>query len=325
MYMRNANLDVLRCVAMFAVVLTHVYQFDTAIVPATPARDMLFLLLIRWHVDVFVGLSGWFGMTFMFKKFGKIWGVMAFYSLVSIIVGRLVLGAATPIRIDGGWFGNTYLCLMLVIPILNAAIENLVAKGRRVAWLAWGGGAIMIMFNWLSHNCYFGIKALDVFSHSLVQMVFVYFTVRLVRLTGVVERVKLWHIGAVVILFVAGCMVFGKARTNYIAPHTIAMAIALLIFFDRYVNIPQWLAKVCVWAAPAMFGIYLLHAPTSFGRLLHNIPLCFLVDRGINSSLAIVYSALICFVACFVIEAVRRYLFKAIVAGADLLYHRLCQ
>lgn len=292
---------------MFAIVLCHVYQHDTAIVPASPAKDMIFLLLIRWHVDVFVGLSGWFGMTFSARKFGKIWGLMVFYSLVSIIVGRFGMGVSTPLMVNGGWFGNTYLCLMLVVPVLNAAIENLVARGSRAAWLAWAGFAAMMMFNWISRNCYFGVLAWDVFSHSLVQMVFVYFTVRLFRLTGVVEHVRLWHIGAAILVFVVGCFVFGKARTDYIAPYTIAMAIALLVAFDKFIHFPQWLARACVWAAPSVFGVYLLHGPTSFGKMFHRVPLSFFVKHGVDQTFAIVLAAIVCFAICLVLEVIRRY------------------
>lgn len=113
---RNANLDVFRCFAMFAIVLCHVYQHDKTIVSATPARDFLFLNLIRWNVDAFLALSGWFGMKFSLKKFGKLWGFVAFYSAISIVVGRFIMGVATPIKIDGEWFGNAYLCLLLIVP-----------------------------------------------------------------------------------------------------------------------------------------------------------------------------------------------------------------
>ena len=309
---RNAHLDVLRCLAMFAIVLCHVYQHDTAIVPASATRDMLFLLLIRWHVDVFVGLSGWFGMTFSVRKFGKIWGLMAFYSLASVLVGRFAMGLSTPLRIDGGWFGNAYLCLLLVIPILNAAIENLVSKGDRTAWLAWAGFAIMVMFNWISHKCYFGIFAVGVSSHSLAQMVFVYFTVRLFRLTRVIDHTRLWHIGTAAVIFIAGCVVLGKARTDYIAPHTVAMALALLVFFDKHIHFPQWIARACVWMAPSMFGVYLLHGLTSFGKQLHRVPLKFFIERGMNPSLAILGAALACFAICLMLDVIRRWLTKII-------------
>lgn len=305
-HIRNTNLDVLRCFAMFAIVLCHAYQHNTSIVLATPSRDMVFLLLLRWHVNVFVGLSGWFGITFSLKKFCKIWGLMAFYSVISILVGRFALGVPTPLRIDGGWFANAYLCLMLISPIINAAIENLMAKGSKPAWLAWGGFATMMLFNWISRNCYFGILAWDVFSHSLVQMVFVYFTVRLFRLTGIVNHVKLWHVVAVTLIFVIGCIVLGKSRTDYIAPYTVAMAIALLVAFDKFVRFPQWLARICANVAPLMFGVYLLHEATSFGKMFHRLPIAWFLDVFPSAPwLTVLLGASVCFAICLAIDALR--------------------
>ena len=173
---RNYNLDVLRCLAMFAIVVTHVYQHDTALAPCTFVNDLLFLLLIRWHVDVFLSFSGWFGIKFSPQKFLKIWGLVAFYSLISIVVGRCLLHKPTPFKIDGGWFGNAYLCLMLIAPVLNAAIDNLVEKGRKTAWLAWGGVAAVMTICWASQNFYLGIGSWGIMSHSLSQMIYIYLT-----------------------------------------------------------------------------------------------------------------------------------------------------
>lgn len=320
---RNASLDALRCFAMLAIVLCHVYQHNTSIVPATSTKDMLFLLLIRWHVDVFVGLSGWFGVKFSAKKFFKIWGLMAFYSVVSIFVGRIVMGNNTPLRIDGGWFGNTYLCFLLVAPFINAAIENLVSKGSRQAWLAWAGFAVMMICNWVSRNCYFGILAWDVFSHSLVQMVFVYFTVRLLRLTDVLHHIRWRHVCIAVLAFVMGCIVFGKARTDYIAPYTIAMAIALIVIFDRYMHFPQWANRAFVRIAPLMFGVYLIHEPSSFGKLFHQIPLSFLIDCGINPIVSIILSAVVCFGVCMSVEVVRKQILRVMKLSFDRTRSRL--
>lgn len=311
---RNENLDVFRCLAMFAIVLCHVYQHDKEIVPQSTTRDFLFLNLIRWNVDAFLALSGWFGMKFTLKKFGKIWGLMAFYSVVSILVGRLIMGVTTPIKIDGGWFGNAYLCLLLIVPFLNTGIEGLVGKGVMTAWLAWSGFAAMVFVNWLSRNSYFGILAFDVQSHTLVNMVFVYFTVRLFRLTNMVGRVKRWHLAVAGGAFVVGCVIFGNARTDYIAPYTIAMALALLVFFERFIILPQWLCRVCVWIAPSMFGVYLLHEPSCFGRFFHRVPLQFLVEHGFSPELAIVIAAVACFAICLALDLMRRYSLRGIIA-----------
>ena len=282
--------------------------------PSISHPVFLFLNLIRWHVDAFLALSGWFGMKFTLKKFGKLWGLVAFYSLVTILVGRFWRGVKTPFCVDGGWYGNTYLCLLLIVPFLNAGIEGLADKGAKTAWLAWCGFAVMVFFNWISRNCYFGILAWGVYSQTLVNMVFVYFTVRLFRLTNMMEYVKRWHIVATAIVFVLGCLVLGNSRTDYIAPYTIAMALALLVLFEHFIVLPRWLCRLCVWMAPSMFGVYLLHGPTSFGKLFHRVPLQFLVERGFSPELAIVIAAVACFLICLVLDLVRRYSLRGIMA-----------
>lgn len=210
--------------------------------------------------------------------------------------------------LDGGWFGNTYLCLMLIVPFINAGVENLVMKGKRVAWLAWAGFAIVILVNWVSRNHYFGILAYDIAPFTLVQMAFVYLTVRLIRLTDIVERLKAWHVVLAVIVFVLGCLFAGSARTNYVAPHVIAMAIAMLLLFEKFIRVPQWLGRVCVWAAPSMFGVYLLHEVSSYGKLFHRVPAQYLTDHfALPPALVVFLSAIVCFAICLLLDVARRY------------------
>lgn len=307
---RNSNLDVLRCLTMFLIVLHHTFFY----VGCQRGRlfELLFNLLIIWHVDLFIAFSGWFGMRFSLKKAWKLWGVMAFYSLLSICVGRMVLHVGTPFGITGGWYGNTYLCLLLIVPLLNAGIEGLLSKGSRAAWLAWGGFALVILVNWFSRNSYVSLLAFDVTPFALVQMVFIYFTVRLVRLTGIAEKIHCWQLMGVMMLFVL-CVVFMRTdRTNYLAPYVIAMAISVLIVFVRYVRIPALLGRLGIFAAPSMFGVYLLHETTSFGREFFRRPYGILVDSGCSPGVAVLLSAVICFGICVVVDLVRRLLTRLI-------------
>lgn len=303
---RNAGLDVLRCGAMFLIVLQHTFVYCGC--QRCGVLEFLFNLLIIWHVDLFIAFSGWFGMRFSLKKAWKLWGMMAFYSLLSIGVGRMVLHVETPFGITGGWYGNTYLCLLLIVPLLNAGIEGLLSKGSRAAWLAWGGFAFVIFVNWFSRNSYIGLLAYDVTQFTLVQMVFIYFTVRLVRLTGIAEKFRCWQLIGTMVLFVL-CAGFVRAdRTTYLAPYVIAMAIAVLIVFERYVRIPSWLGRLGVLAAPSMFGVYLLHETTSFGREFFRRPYGIFVDSGCSPGVAVFLSAVVCFVLCVSLDCVRRIL-----------------
>ena len=188
------------------------------------------------------------------------------------------------------------------------------AKGAKVAWLAWLGFAVMITINWISPTAYFGISAWDIHSHALVNMVYVYFTARLFKLTGLMEHVRGWHVWVAVVVFVGGCLVLGNWRTDYIAPYTIAMTVAMLALFEKFIKVPAWLGRLCVWMAPSMFGVYLLHGPTSFGKLFHRVPLQFMVEHGFSPELAIVIAAVACFAICLALDLVRRYSLRGIMA-----------
>ena len=308
---RNTSLDLFRCVCMFLVVLYHSYQ-HSAYWHVSRIYDIAFYYLLFWHVDGFLSLSGRFGIKFSLGKFWRLYSVIVFYSVLSIVIGHLCLGVKVPFRITGGWYGNTYLCLMLVVPLLNEGINGLVAKGARFAYCAWLGFAVVMFVNWMSGNSYIGLIAYDIGPFSLVQMVFVYFTVRLVRLTDIAKVIRWPHL-VLVIGFYCCVAVVLPSRTNYIAPHTIAMAVAMLTLFEKYVKAPKWLEHVAVWAAPSMFGVYLLHEITCFGKSFHRVPIEWMTRYGCPPAIAIVFGAIACFVMCILIETFRRFLVDIVV------------
>ena len=300
---RNANLDVFRCLVMFLIVLGHSQQHGAW----SDVRWMntVFMTFVCWHVDAFLSLSGWFGVRFSCQKFWRLWAVIAFYSAVSIAVGRFVLGEATPLRISGGWYGNTYLCLMLVAPLLNAGIDSLASKGNKHLWSAWAGFAAVIWINWLSRNSYIGMLAYDIQPFSLVQMVFVYFTMRVVRLTNLLQKVRLWHCAFALGAFALGAFA-DFTRTNYLAPYVMIMALAMFILFERFIRLPACVGRLAVWAAPSMFGVYLIHEVSSYGQFLHRVPSRWLSSLGLSPWLCVLGAALFCFVLCIVLDALRR-------------------
>lgn len=303
---RNSNLDVLRCLTMFLIVLHHTYHHGMYY-DATSTLTILFDVLLLWHVDVFISFSGWFGIRFDWNKLIRLWSVIVFYSIVSFVFGRFVLHESTPFRINGGWFGNVYLCLILIVPLLNAGIERLVEKGVLVAWRAWVGFAVVIWINWLSKNSYVGFVAYDIGTYGLIQLIFVYTTVRMFRLTNVQQVAKLWHCLLVIGLFVALAFVLPTSRQNYLAPHVIGVSLAILVLFEKYVRFPDWLGRLGVFAAPAMFGVYLIHETTSFGRELYGQPLRYFGECGMPPVLSIFLSAACCFGVGVVVDLVRSF------------------
>ena len=101
------------------------------------------------------------------------------------------------------------------------------------------------------------------------------------------------------------------------APYVIAMAIAMLLLFEKFVRVPRWLGRVCVWAAPSMFAIYLIHNTTSFGRFFFLMPLRYFMQHGLKIWTSLALGAIICFLICLAIDLLRRSGLYVVRAGIE--------
>lgn len=335
MKQRNANLDAFRCLLMFLIVLYHSFVFgvygDNSGMPAN-GLGFVFGALIFWHVDGFIALSGWFGVRFSLLKFFKIWGILLFYSVLSgaYAVAHQHCSVWSAIRISGGWYVGSYLMLMFMAPLLNSAIDALAkmpVKLRTTAWLLFATG---IALNWAPFHLFSGVAPEGGGGCSFLTFVWIYCTVRLlVKGSDIVQkfdrRMLMFGMGT----FVVGLVIFsvlpfvaaklGIAFTsqgnrvwtrfaNYQAPHVVIMAITILICFDKFIKLPNWIARATVYLAPSMLGVYLCHTScVTFGRRLFQLPQEWLVDHAVACpAVTILLSALVCFCLCVAIDCVRR-------------------
>lgn len=180
---RNGGIEFLRCLLMFLIVFGHSCYYGA--LPWTKCYWLVALILsIRWHVDSFVAISGWFGIKFRWDKVTRLIGVMVFYSALSWLYSGC-FGVVT-----GGWFGGSYLMLMFLAPLINAGVVGLMEKSSRLAWSAWLAFAAGMTLNWLPHHAFSGCAPTGGGSHTLLTMMFVYVTARMVSLakSPVLER-----------------------------------------------------------------------------------------------------------------------------------------
>lgn len=116
----------------------------------------------------------------------------------------------------------------------------------------------------------------------------------------------------VVYRWLAGMPIEGRnwsAFTSYDAPHVWLFAICLVYHFATRVGVPNRMSRLVAFLAPSMFGVYLLHDTTSFGKMLYICPQKWLAANSTLHPIAIIFtSAIICFVICFVADVVRRLL-----------------
>ena len=137
---RNSNLELMRIISMFFIVLGHVILFGKLL--ETENKTILliyyfieFILII--HVNSYVLVTGYFQSKSKFKL-KKIWSIISsswFYrviimtiflslGLISIGIGQIIKDIF-PISIDNYWFIKVYIILYLFSPFFNKLINNL--------------------------------------------------------------------------------------------------------------------------------------------------------------------------------------------------------
>lgn len=133
---RESNIELLRIVAMLLVVLLHSNYFSLGWVKPSDISADTFVRIFTEQlciicVNVFVFISGWFGIRASLKGAISLLYQVAFFHIL-IVATFLCIGHDIPIRIliKGFYFGSTYwfilsyLILYAISPILNAFINH---------------------------------------------------------------------------------------------------------------------------------------------------------------------------------------------------------
>lgn len=136
---RNSNIELLRILAMFFIVISHACfhsGFDTSSKPFFNSLVVQWGVLGNLGVDIFVLITGYFLCVkpANHKSFGKLFVQLYFYSILIFFVCmfcfgytyslRAVLTAFLPTIFAEYWFFTAYLILALISPYLNILISN---------------------------------------------------------------------------------------------------------------------------------------------------------------------------------------------------------
>lgn len=149
---RSSNLEILRIVCMFMVVMSHfVGHGGSALMDGMTVNRIISLLVSPFGkicFDCFVALSTWFLVksTFKAERFVKIWLQVLFYNLVFLALTCLLggqytygitrytwMGAFFPMIGNSHGFAAAYLAFYLTIPFLRLVSESV--NKRQLAFL----------------------------------------------------------------------------------------------------------------------------------------------------------------------------------------------
>lgn len=273
---RQSNLELLRIVSMFLVLLIHYMPTRMMASPDTLRLDFWNTIgqfelssICFVCVNCFVLISGYFGIKWKAKSFSKLiynilfWGIIAYAA--SVILSRYVV---PPTQLYGNsfiyeafnprWFIGAYLCLYIVSPIINAYIDKCTNAELGKYLLTFY--IFSTIFGWILklNNFNEGMSEL-----SLVGLYAVgaYLRKTELKIFSYKAWTNLWiFLGLGFALVIVNTLVFSaginKSLYGYLNPIVILQAIYLFLFFKN-LNI-GYLPCVNVIAASA-FSVYLFH------------------------------------------------------------------
>ena len=279
---RDSNMELLRLVAMFLVLVVHA-NFRALPVPGmthvnnNPSSAFLMFMTEAFSiyaVNLFVLLSGWYGIRFKAKRLGELIFQVLFFGLFAIGVCAIfapeelqtdVLSRLFILGQNDYWFVKAYIALYLLSPVLNAYIEK--ASARQFGWLLIGFFAFQFLFGWVYESTRWLVAG-----YSLPSFIGLYLLARYMRL----HPIKLWKLNrwydlgiylAIVAFLTITMFVIkqhggrGGALYFYICPFVILGAMHLLLFFSKF----SFHSRVINWLALSAFGAYLTQSSSFIG------------------------------------------------------------
>lgn len=192
MKVRQSNMELLRITAMFLVLLVHADFFSLGVpsasdcvnAPIDSSLKVYFEAISIACVDIFVCLSGWFGIKPSIRSFSNFVFQCLFW-LIGLYVVTLLLGTSS-ISIQGvmgcfaltklNWFIKAYILLYILAPVLNAFVEKVTRKEFKNVLIAFF--TFEFIYGWLFSGSTQHIQS----GYSTISFIGLYLLARYVRI-----------------------------------------------------------------------------------------------------------------------------------------------
>lgn len=306
---RDSNFELLRIIAMFLVMITHAtflalgvptYE-DSINIPYSSFGIFLSQSFSTACVNIFVLLSGWFGIKVNLKRFSEfIFQVFFFTSIIFIGLyiysSNLVTNTDTLLTFfmfhsSDYWFVKAYIGLYLFSPILNTFAER--ASQKQLGYFLISFFIFQTIYGWVSID---GVQWIGG-GYSAVSFFFLYLAAKYTRqyLLPDINKIsqKLYiTVYISIVLFIAilafivtrlGIPIAGRLF-SYTNPLVLLESLLLVIIFSR-ISIKS---KIINWVGISCFSVYLLHANELllrpyYGKIINSFSItesveCFLIS-----------------------------------------------
>lgn len=278
---RQSNMELFRIIATFLVMLVHADFFslgcpDKELLTGDPSFScgQLFIQALSITcVNLFVLLSGWFGIRQTLQGFAKFVFQCLFF-LIGIYV-TMTLSGLTDLSPRGilkgiagcfallkwNWFIKAYICLYIIAPMINTYIEN--AGKEKVFTFLISFFAFQTIYSWISDSAVF-FEA----GYSTISFIGLYALARYVRLysPGFSSWNKWYYLFSwLFISLLLSLCAYASIMSDvtflldkiysYVNPLVIVSALSLLLFFSKI----HFQNSFVNFVGASSFAAFLLH------------------------------------------------------------------
>lgn len=326
MNQRNLSLDLLRIIAMMLVLVVHTIGIIGVPTAESFRNDLIgsislscFYFISSGCVNIFILLSGWFGLKFSTTKLANLFFQVIFWNIIAAMVyftlssdwrGIDILGIFS---LNGSlWFFLSYLCLYILAPVLNGFIEN--SSKNEIKRVILFFFAFQTIWCWIFESASFFMQG-----YSPLSFIGLYLLARYVRIYpscfSALQRkynlliyVSLVVFSVFVVTIAALNGVFISRIFSYISPFLILSCLYLLLLFSKIEvargnNLIQFLA-------PSAFAVYVFHV----NGLIYPYFTKIVLYLNTHSNMLVIFGFLIVlFIAVSVVDRVRIFIWGKII------------
>ncbi len=283
---RESNFELLRLVAMMLVIVLHTQCYfhpaenggiSNNLQPCFTKEFILQISLVC--ANVFILISGWFGIKPKLKSILNLVFIILFWRLFGVIArGAPYSQVFAPVR---GWFVGIYIGLLFISPILNGFVDSCYAKGPHTL-----GKYLLIFFGIEITVGILPIWSIFVKGCTLPSIALLYLLGRYMRLSAPSwtnwtpkKYVSIW----LCTVFVATIARFGlslaasnmsadaaltklidRALGMYTSPHVILMTVVFFLAFKQL----HFSSRVINYLALSAFPMLFSHAIPQYRKLM---------------------------------------------------------
>ena len=345
---RNSNFELLRIISMFFIVLYHTILhgkvLENCVNPGLKSILEIIMLILVVHVNSYVLISGYFQSTSEFKQ-SKLWSIITanwFYkniiTIIFIYLGietlskNVILTNLFPLNLKGYWFINPYLIIYCLSPYLNKLINVLTKKEYKKLLILMI--VILSVFPYLTGNQVYSNDGFTLYNFVILYLIGGYIRKYPLRDSYIFKRMSdnLYQVVTIVMFLL--CVIVNFAfkeaaetairddslfRTfgqyistmtfKYSNPIIILQSVMYLSFFGT-LNLKS---KFINYISRLTLGVYFIHdndyvRATIYKFLKVENP----VIDSYNIIIHVIVVAVLIFISCSIIEAIRQLLFKLI-------------